>query len=144
MAMGNRKARYLWRDHERWAELTGLPFRKPSRFPIKTSCALRCVVAAREHALDDAFAQEVFRAYWERDEDISERAVLAGIARNVGLDGAELVAASDGPDIRSRLAKITTEAAQRGVFGVPTMFVGEEMFWGKDRLEFVERAIRAT
>lgn len=143
MAMGKRKARYLWRDHERWAELTGLPFRKPSRFPIKTSTPLRCVLAAREKANDAAFAQAVFRAYWERDEDISERSVLAEVARRVGLDGEELLAESDRPEIRDALAEITARAAERGVFGVPTTFVGDEMFWGKDRFEFVERALRA-
>jgi 2-hydroxychromene-2-carboxylate isomerase len=144
MAMGERKARYLWRDHERWSELTGLPFRKPSRFPVKTSTALRCVLAAREQAKDAAFAQAVFRAYWERDEDVSDRAVLGSIAREVSLDGANLLTTSDRPEIRSALADITSDAASRGVFGVPTTFVGEEMFWGKDRFEFVERALRAT
>ncbi len=98
MAMTVRKARYLWRDHARYAELTGLPFRKPSRFPIKTSSALRAVLAAgnvtrpdddgasREQA-QRVISQAIMRAYWERDEDISDRDVLASIASSAGFDG---------------------------------------------------------
>ena len=142
MAMSARKARYLWRDHQRWAESTGLPFRKPSRFPIKTSTALRCVLAAREKSMEARFAQAVFRAYWEGDADIADRKVLADVARGVSLDGEELLAASDRPELRTELGTVTATAAERGVFGVPTVFVGEEMFWGKDRLEFIERVLR--
>ena len=102
MAMTPRKARYLWRDHARYAELTGLPFRKPSRFPIKTASALRAVLAAGHAAQPDddgasreqaqrAISQAIMRAYWERDEDISDRGVLASIASSAGFDGAALM-----------------------------------------------------
>jgi 2-hydroxychromene-2-carboxylate isomerase len=144
MAMPRPKARYLWRDHQRYAELTGLPFRMPSRFPVKTSIALRCVLAARDlvPGAEARFSQEVFRAYWERDEDISLPAVLGEVARIVGLDSPRLLAASDESKLRDELAAITKRAAERAVFGAPTFFVGAEMFWGKDRLDFVERALR--
>src|ERR1700686_2330550 len=77
MAMTPRKARYLWRDHARYAEMTGLPFKKPSRFPIKTSSALRAVVAAVNSTQPDddgasreqaqrGISQAIMRAYWER------------------------------------------------------------------------------
>src|SRR5580658_8633719 len=126
MAMTPRKARYLWRDHARYADLTGLPFKKPSRFPIKTSSALRAVLAAGQTARADdggasreqvqrTISQAIMRAYWERDEDITSREVLASM---------------------------TEGAIPRGVFGAPTFFVGDEMFWGKDRLEFVERWLK--
>jgi 2-hydroxychromene-2-carboxylate isomerase len=150
MAMSPRKARYLWRDHERYAELTGLPFKRPSRFPIKTSSALRAVLAAghdstpdadgavREQALR-AISQAIMRAYWERDEDISDRDVLASIASRAGFDGARLIRLADAKPAREELAAMTEAAVARGVFGAPTVFVGEEMFWGKDRLDFVER-----
>jgi 2-hydroxychromene-2-carboxylate isomerase len=153
MAMTPRKARYLWRDHARYAELTGLPFKKPSQFPIKTSSALRAVLAAG-HALardDDGASREraqrtisqaVMRAYWERDEDISDRDVLATIASGVGFDGAKLMASADSASVREELKTLTETAVARGVFGAPTFFVGEEMFWGKDRLDFVERLLK--
>ena len=153
MAMSPRKARYLWRDHARYAEMTGLPFKKPSRFPIKTSSALRAVVAAvnstqRDHdgvsreQLQRTISQAIMRAYWERDEDISDRDVLASIASSAGFDGSALMKIADAPPARDALAALTENAVARGVFGLPTFFVGDEMFWGKDRLDFVERMLK--
>ncbi len=172
MAMTPRKARYLWRDHARYAEFTGLPFKRPSRFPIKTADALRCVLAAarlgrapavstgeavssaRTSDRDErtglsspvvaAFSQAVFRAYWERDEDISDRSVLGTIAETVGLDRTATMQTIDTSGIRNELVAITDRAMERGVFGAPTFFVGDEMFWGKDRLDFVERWLKRS
>ncbi len=165
MAMTPRKARYLWRDHQRYAELTRLPFRRPRRFPIKTADALRGVIAAahlsgakREAGADAArvgarvdptceaaakYSQAVMRAYWERDENIADGAVLGAIAGSVGLDRDGFMrlidSQVDSEDVRDELKSITGHAAERGVFGAPMFFVGDEMFWGKDRLDFVER-----
>jgi 2-hydroxychromene-2-carboxylate isomerase len=150
MAMTPRKARYLWRDHARYADLTGLPFKKPSRFPIKTSSSLHAVLAAAQTARDNdggasrehaqrTISQAIMRAYWERDEDISDSEVLASIASSAGFDGARLLEAADAKPARDELAALTEGAVARGVFGAPTFFVGDEMFWGKDRLDFVER-----
>ena len=153
MAMTVRKARYLWRDHARYAEATGLPFKRPRRFPIKTAVALRSVLAAghtvqpsdtgssREQA-QRRIAQAIMRAYWERDEDIGDREVLKSIASSAGFDSAALLDTADSTAAREELAAITEKAVERGAFGVPTFFVGSEMFWGKDRLDFVERWLR--
>ena len=84
------------------------------------------------------------RAYWERDEDISDSEVLASIASSAGFDGARLLEAADAKPARDALAAVTERAITRGVFGAPTFFVGDEMFWGKDRLEFVERWLKQT
>jgi 2-hydroxychromene-2-carboxylate isomerase len=138
MEMTPRKARYLWRDHARYAEFTGLPFCKPSRFPIKTAAALRCAVAL-SGAARAAFCQAVFRSYWERDEDIADPRVLDALTRGAGLNTASILRAAETPEIRGGLRAITARAAERGVFGVPMFFVGDEMFWGKDRLDFVAR-----
>ena len=151
MAMTARKARYLWRDHARYAELTGLPFKRPRRFPIKTAAALRTVVAAGRATGSDELSRErvhrsisqaIMRAYWERDEDISDPGVIATIATSAGFDGDALVANADSASIREEVTAITDRAIARGVFGAPTFFVGDEMFWGKDRLDFVERWLR--
>lgn len=144
MAMTPRKARYLWRDHARYAELTGLPFRKPSRFPIKTALALRCVLAAARLAPDPdrareaagSFSQAVFRSYWERDENIAEAATVRALAPG---RADEMLTLANSDDVRGELHALTQEAESRGVFGVPSFVVGNEMFWGKDRLDFVER-----
>ena len=151
MAMTARKARYLRRDHARYAEFTGLPFKRPRRFPIKTAAALRTVVAAGRATGSDEISRErahrsisqtIMRAYWERDEDISDPAVIATIVTSAGFDGDALVANADSASIREEVTAITDRAIARGVFGAPTFFVGDEMFWGKDRLDFVERWLR--
>jgi len=151
MAMTPRKARYLWRDHQRYAEFTGLPFRKPSRFPIKTSAALRATLMIPGLIGEDPdnytaskmsdFAQAVMRAYWERDVDISDLAMLGALARSLGLNADTLIAAAGSEEARARLASVTEHAIARGVFGAPMFVVDGEMFWGKDRLEFVERCL---
>jgi len=114
---------------------------------------LRAVLAA-EHAVqpsDDgssreqaqrAVTQAIMCAYWERNEDISDREALKSIASSAGFDGAILLEIADATPAREELATITETAVERGVFGVPTFFVGNEMFWGKDRLEFVERLLK--
>ncbi|MGO9451860.1 MAG: 2-hydroxychromene-2-carboxylate isomerase [Candidatus Binataceae bacterium] len=147
MAMTPRKARYLWRDHARYSEATGLSFRRPSRFPIKTALALRCVLAA-DHLSGGgdagdrarvAFSQAVFRSYWERDEDIADPAILGELAAGMGIAADSVLEQADSTTVREELHTIGDQAAARGVFGVPMVFVGDEMFWGKDRLDFVER-----
>jgi 2-hydroxychromene-2-carboxylate isomerase len=155
MAMTPRKARYLWRDHARYAGLTGLPFKRPSRFPIKTASALRAVLAAGHAPEPDAdgavreqaqrsISQAIMRAYWEHDADISNRAVLESITSSAGFDGVQLMDLAEASAARDELAALTETAVARGVFGAPTFFVGDEMFWGKDRLDFVERWLKSS
>jgi 2-hydroxychromene-2-carboxylate isomerase len=144
MAMTPHKARYLWRDHARYAELTGLPFRKPTRFPIKTALALRCTLAAKRLAGEaeqgelaaQTISQALFRAYWERDEDIAAPAIVRTL---IPAQADQMLQLADSAEVRDDLRAITADAAARGVFGVPVFFVDGEMFWGKDRLDFVER-----
>jgi 2-hydroxychromene-2-carboxylate isomerase len=148
MTMAPRKARYLWRDHARYAEATGLPFRRPSRFPIKTALALRCVLAVGRPGADEEgrarvdLSQALFRSYWERDENIADPEVLANLISGMRLDPSSIIERANSPEIREALREVTGYAAERGVFGVPTFFVDAEMFWGKDRLDFVERRLK--
>ena len=151
MAMTPRKARYLWRDHQRYAEFTGLPFHRPRRFPIKTASALRATLMMPRLAGENPddytaakmgeFAQAIMRAYWERDENIGDIASVAALADTVGIEHVRLIAAANSEEARSRLTSCTDEAIARGVFGVPMFLVEGEMFWGKDRLDFVERLL---
>ena len=166
MAMTSRKARYLWRDHDRQGRMAGLPFKRPSRFPIKTADALRGVLAAARLASESRdpslpihptragamtnlvsraaaeYSQAVMRAYWERDEDIADRGVLARVAAGVGIDDAAFIRMIGSTEVRDELSAITARAADRGVFGAPTFFIGDDMFWGKDLIDFAERWMR--
>ena len=153
MAMTPRKARYLWRDHQRYAEFTGLPFRRPSRFPIKTAAALRATLMIPGLVGTDPddysapktgeFAQGVTRGYWERDEDIGDIASVAALGNRIGVERNRIVAAANSEQARLRLTSATEEAIGRGLFGVPMFCVEGEMFWGKDRLDFIERLLTA-
>ena len=82
------------------------------------------------------------RAYWERDEDISDRDVIASIATSAGFDGRALMEIADAKSARDELAALTDARSRAASSASPTFFVDNEMFWGKDRLDFVERWLK--
>lgn len=137
------KLRNRKRDLMRWAEKYGLPFSIPREFPIKSSRALRGSLVARRHGKELEFVQKVMDRYWEKgDATIAEYAGLRPIAEELGIDPDvfEALAASD--EIAAELARETDRGLERDVFGVPMIIVGDELFWGKDRMEFVEDEIK--
>ncbi|MDJ0849593.1 MAG: 2-hydroxychromene-2-carboxylate isomerase [Myxococcota bacterium] len=132
--MANRK-----RDLMRWAERYELPFRMPDGFPIKTSRALRGAIAMREWGLEAEYMDAIFSAYWERnDASIADYPGLRPLVETLGIDGAEFEARSESAACKQALIDSTNAGLERGVFGAPTFVVGNEIFWGKDRLDFVE------
>ena len=135
------KAAYMTHDVRRWSRHYGLPFKMPSVFPVNTIRALRAAVAALEEAEFLAFHHGLMTGYWSQDRDIGDAEVLAAIATEAGLDGSELLRRSEDPAVKDRLRQYTDEAVSRGAFGAPTFFVGDEMFWGNDRLPFVGEAL---
>ncbi len=138
---GEAKLAYLWRDHLRWAARMGLGFIRPSTFPIKTSLALRGSVVMREAGREEAWIKAVMSAYWAEDRDIADAGVLRAIAEGLGAEGSAFLEAANGERARAEVARSTDEGIARGAFGAPMFFVGDEMFWGKDRLDFVEAAL---
>lgn len=136
------KGRHMLVDLERWSRRLGVPLRWPAAFPIPSLLALRCALAAEARGRLVPFSQAVFRAAWADGEDVASPEVLAGLADDVGLDGAALVA--EAPAQKQALLRQTAEAVERGAFGAPTFFVGAELFVGNDRLDFVEEALRAA
>ena len=148
-ATGNRapletpaKGRHMLVDLQRWAHRLGVPLRFPGTFPIPTVLALRCALAAEAQGKLVPFSKAVFQAAWVDEQDIASPEVLAGLADDLDLDGAALVAAA--PGYKEALVRNTAEAVERGAFGAPTFFVGEELFVGNDRLDFVEAALKAA
>jgi 2-hydroxychromene-2-carboxylate isomerase len=137
------KLRNRKRDLMRWAEKYGLPFQIPREFPIKSSRALRGSLAMRRYGKELEFVEHVMDRYWEHgDPSISEYAGLRIIAQKLGVDPDEFEQLSASEEIAEELALSTNKGIERDVFGVPMIIVGEEMFWGKDRMEFVEDEIR--
>lgn len=126
------------RDMERWAEAYGVPFRFPARFPMSTLTALRVALSAPEHLVP--WTHAVYRAYWAEDRDISDPAELARIAESVGLP-ADILARTGDPAVKEALKAVTLEARDKGLFGAPSFVVGDLVFWGQDRLCFVEKAL---
>jgi len=144
-ATGNRapietvaKGRAMWIDLERWARRLEVPLRRPTTFPIPSILALRAALAAEPAALP-GLSHAVFRAAWADGRDIADATVLAAVLSEAGLDGAALVAAA--PGCKEALAAQTQEAVDRGAYGAPTFLVGEELFTGNDRLDFVAEAL---
>jgi 2-hydroxychromene-2-carboxylate isomerase len=134
------KQRYVAEDLARWAEHWGLPLRWPSRFPISSVKALRCWLALPE-GRRRGFRDATFRAYWAEDRDIASDDVLADL---IGEGARAILEKSATPEIREALFAATQRALDAGVFGAPTWIVdGQELFWGQDRTELVEAALRA-
>ncbi len=127
----------------RWSKFRGLKMNlQPAHFPVNPGLADRMVIAADLAGADaKALAHAEFTATWAEERDISDEATLIGIADGLGMDGGALLKAAKSPDVEARYEANTADALERGVFGAPTFFYEGEMFWGQDRLEFLERAI---
>jgi len=139
------KARWMLDDLARWAARYGVPFKMASRFPLNTLRTERALTAAARLNGEEAigpFALTLFRGYWVEDKDVSSDEEIRAAAKAVGLDPDAVVAAIDSPEIKDALRATTDEAVRRGAFGAPTIFVGDAMFWGNDRLDLVEDELR--
>jgi 2-hydroxychromene-2-carboxylate isomerase len=132
------KAQYMFKDLARWAQVYGVPFVTPRVFPVHSLLASRCAIATARSGQDGAAAQALLRAYWGRGEDISQPEVIKAALDGAGIDGAAALAHAGEPEVKDQLRSNTEEALSRGVFGSPSMFVGEAMFWGNDRLEHLK------
>lgn len=135
------KGRYLGKDLRRWAKTYDVPFRFNSIFPQNTLSALRLALVAQHRGTFDAVHQPLFDAMYANDRDLSDPAVLAEIVTSAGLDANEYAAGIGSQAIKDELKANTEEAVARGAFGAPTFFVGEEMFFGNDRFDFIKAAI---
>jgi 2-hydroxychromene-2-carboxylate isomerase len=133
------KARWMGQDLARWARHYGVPFRMSSHFPVNAIKAMRLILVddLKAPAVTDA----AFRAMWAEDRNIAEEPELRAIAGAAGLDADAALRAIEERSIKDRLRANTDEAIARGSFGAPAIFVGDELFWGNDRLAFVEAAL---
>ena len=136
------KLAYEHLEMRRFIEKHGLTkFRLNPHFPVNTLLIMRgAIVAADEGALDD-YVDAVNRAMWEEGLKMDDPQVVATFLSENGFDGPALLARTQEPEIKAKLVANTEAAVARGVFGIPTFFVGDEMFFGKDRLTQVEAAL---
>lgn len=134
------KVRHRLKDLTRYARAFEVAFEMPAGHPFRTVDALRCCLAVEpERRLPLAHA--FFRAYWVEGRDIGQREVLERVLRGEGLDAAEVLARATSDAGKQALRQATELALDKGVFGAPTFFVGDELFWGADRMPLVERAL---
>lgn len=134
---------YRLQELTRWREFLGMPLNlQPRHFPVDDTLAAGLVIAAGAAGRPQGpliFA--IMRAVWAEERDIAERATLKDIAAACGVDADALLEAAETPEIRGRFESNTQEAIAKGVFGIPTYVLGDELFWGQDRLDFLERAL---
>jgi 2-hydroxychromene-2-carboxylate isomerase len=127
------------RDLQRCAAYHDLPVHMPDQFPIKTSRALRGSLVARKHGLEDAYLSAIFRAYWEEnDASIADYEGLRRVVADIGISPDQFEVECESEDIRNELVEITDQGLAAGVFGAPTFVIDGEIYWGKDRFEFIE------
>lgn len=130
-----------WRDH------LGMTLNiKPAHFPVPHETASCMVVAAGTTAGGDPFAvaQAILTAVWAEEQDISDAATLSRIAAASGHDPSALLAAAETDQTADAYAALSREAIDRGVFGSPTYVYRDEVYWGQDRLDFLDRALAAA
>lgn len=135
---------YRFSELKRWREHLNLPLNlEPRHFPVDANPGALLLVAAQAHgtAAVMRLAGELLRACWVDERNIADPSELAAAALAVGLDGKSLLAASTSAQTQATYSALTDEAIQKQVFGAPTWEVDGELFWGQDRLEFLERAL---
>lgn len=135
---------YRLYELQRWRAYRDAPLNlQPKFFPVDAGPANRMVLAAQRLGMDaDDLAGRLMRAVWAEERNVADRETLGAIAGEAGLDAQRLLQAAEGEETREEYARLTEEAKRREVFGAPTYYYRGEPFWGQDRLDFVERALK--
>jgi 2-hydroxychromene-2-carboxylate isomerase len=137
------KGAYMGRELERWAKRYGVPFAaNPFPFRSNTLRLMRGATASQRLGTFESYQGVVFHAVWGKPQDLGDESVLRRLLDGAGIDSERLLRTIDDEETKTALRRTTDEAVERGVFGAPTFFVGGEMFWGNDRLDWVEQALR--
>ncbi len=129
------KGRYMWRDMERLCAAEGIRLRRPSQFPRNGLLAARVATLEEGAPWRAEFARRIFAANFAEDRDIADPAVVGSVVESLGLPVAQVLESARGPQNKERLRGQTEEAVRLGIFGAPSFVVGDELFWGNDRLE---------
>ena len=135
------KARWMWRNNMRKAARLGVPLNRPRFHPFNPLLALRASGLPMDEAARARLITGLFEAVWVNEQHVSEPEVVKAIADKAGLDGARIVQQASEPEAKARLRRETDEAIALGVFGVPSMVVGKEVFWGYDDFPYLEEFV---
>ena len=134
------RKRYRMQELRRWRSRLELELNlEPQYFPTDSNLASRVIIGAIEAGHDVAeLAYQLMRAVWVREEDVSETSVVVGAIERSGESVDDLLAAANHSNVQDIIIENSEQAVSKGVFGVPSYVVGEEVFWGQDRLEFLD------
>ena len=139
-----RKQAYMQKDMQDWARLYGLAIKfPPTVFPVNSVKCMRGAIVALDEGKLAPYVAAAFEAYWGDDLDLSREDVLADIAKKAGIERQRFFAGIETDSCKARLRTNTDELIARGGFGSPTIFVGNDMFFGNDRMPLVRAALEA-
>ena len=138
------KGRYMFQDLDRYAKRYGVPLKFNPHFPINTLMLMRAVTGMqlRHPERFQAFIDCLFKALWVEGRSLDDPATVASVLTQNGFDPNEVLALTADDDVKAALKDNTDKAVQRGVFGAPSMFIDNQLFFGQDRLDFVIEALR--
>jgi 2-hydroxychromene-2-carboxylate isomerase len=139
------KGKYIFVDFKRFADSYGVPLETNPFFPIITTTLMRMLTGLqmRSDARMHEFMDTIFKAIWVDALNLNAPEVVEQVLREAHFDPIDLLQLANEQATKDRLKDITTQAVDRGVFGAPTFFVGQDMFWGQDRIEQLKVALRA-
>jgi 2-hydroxychromene-2-carboxylate isomerase len=139
------KGRYAFMDFKRFADGYGVPLNMNPHFPVITTTLMRMVTAmqTKNDPRMQNFMDVVFQAIWVDSLNMNDPAIVGQVLTDAGFDAAALLAMANDQATKDQLKAVTAKAVERGVFGAPSFFVGDEMFWGQDRIEQVKAALKA-
>jgi 2-hydroxychromene-2-carboxylate isomerase len=139
------KRKYAGQDLARWCGRYHVPFKSNPHLPGDHSLTLKGALVAQEMNLEEQYNRAVFSAFWADAVNVTDRSALVQRLERAGLDGSAIVTEAQKPEYAKRLETNTQMAADRGVFGSPTFIVGDDIFFGNDRLDFLEaRLMKST
>jgi 2-hydroxychromene-2-carboxylate isomerase len=140
-AMVPLKARYMNNDLARFAKRYGVVLNFNTHFPVNTLPIMRGAVAYQQTRDFDVYVNAMFDAMWSHPRNLNDPAEIAHTLRDISIDPDDFLTRIDRADVKEKLKANTEAAVARGVFGAPTFFVDGEMFFGQDRLDFVEERL---
>jgi len=136
------KFNFLKKDVIQSSKFYGVELNFPELFPLNSVRSMRGAFAAQEKGKLVDYSHEMFRLYWTEGIDLSRADILGEAVSKIGIDTEWFVNRIAEQDIKDKLRDETNTAIERGVFGAPTMFVDDQMFWGNDRLDFLDRYLK--
>ncbi|MVV47167.1 2-hydroxychromene-2-carboxylate isomerase [Pseudomonas sp. PB120] len=138
------KGLYMFQDLDRYAKRYGVPLKFNPHFPINTLMLMRAVtgIQLRHPQRFQAFIDCLFHAIWVEGRSLDDPATVAAVLAQHGFDPNEVLALTADEEVKAVLKDNTEKAVKRGVFGAPSMFVDDQLYFGQDRLDFVREALR--